>query len=158
MKLWIDAQLSPALAQWITDHFEGIEAIAVRELGLRDAEDAEIFEAARQARVIVMSKDSDSHLSCGGGREGVAGVTEAQEGILALACGQRQTVLRRQGSRNRAVVFSEECGVLPMVTAEWLAQTLYAAVLSRRGWSRWLACISRSLHSLRRSVLGFRFF
>lgn len=59
MKLWIDAQLSPALARWITEHFEGIEAIAVRDLGLRDAEDAEIFEAARQANAIVMSKDSD---------------------------------------------------------------------------------------------------
>ena len=59
MKLWIDAQLSPALARWITDHFEDIEAIAVRELGLRDAEDAEIFEAARQAKAVVMSNDSD---------------------------------------------------------------------------------------------------
>ena len=59
MKLWIDAQLSPALARWITAHFEGIEAIAVRALGLRDMEDAEIFEAARQANAVVMSKDSD---------------------------------------------------------------------------------------------------
>lgn len=59
MKLWIDAQLSPALARWITDHFEDLEAIAVRELGLRDAVDTEIFEAARQAHAVVMSKDSD---------------------------------------------------------------------------------------------------
>jgi predicted nuclease of predicted toxin-antitoxin system len=59
VKLWIDAQLSPALARWITDHFEGLEAAAVRELGLRDVEDAEIFEAARQAKAVVMSKDSD---------------------------------------------------------------------------------------------------
>ena len=59
MKLWIDAQLPPELARWITNHFEDIEAIAVRELGLRDAEDAEIFEAARRAHAVVMSKDSD---------------------------------------------------------------------------------------------------
>lgn len=59
MKLWIDAQLSPALARWITEHFEGIEAVAVRDLGLRDAEDAEIFQGARQADAVVMSKDSD---------------------------------------------------------------------------------------------------
>ena len=59
MKLWIDAQLSPALAQWITTHFNGIEAVAVRELGLRDAEDVEIFQAARQENAVVMSKDSD---------------------------------------------------------------------------------------------------
>jgi len=59
VKLWIDAQMSPALARWITAHFEDLEAIAVRELGLRDAEDAEIFEAARQAKAVVVSKDSD---------------------------------------------------------------------------------------------------
>lgn len=38
MKIWIDAQLSPALATWLTNEF-GIEAKAVRELGLRDATD-----------------------------------------------------------------------------------------------------------------------
>ena len=52
MKLWIDAQLSPSLAPWISSNFEGIEALAVRELGLREAEDAEIFEAARQANIM----------------------------------------------------------------------------------------------------------
>jgi len=31
----------------------------VRDLGLRDAEDIDIFEAARQANAVVMSKDSD---------------------------------------------------------------------------------------------------
>ena len=59
MKLWIDAQLSPALARWITAHFEDVEAMAVRELGLRDAEDPEIFQAAGRASAVVMSKDSD---------------------------------------------------------------------------------------------------
>ena len=43
MKLWIDAQFSPALAEWITESFAGIEAIAVRELGMRDADDPVIF-------------------------------------------------------------------------------------------------------------------
>jgi predicted nuclease of predicted toxin-antitoxin system len=59
VKLWIDAQLSPALASWINLQFDGIEASAVRDLGFRDAEDEEIFRAARQADAIVMSKDSD---------------------------------------------------------------------------------------------------
>ncbi|MCH8277189.1 MAG: DUF5615 family PIN-like protein [Bacteroidetes bacterium] len=59
MRIWIDAQFAPSLALWINEHFEGLDAIAVRELGLRNAEDAEIFEAARQARSVVMSKDSD---------------------------------------------------------------------------------------------------
>ena len=46
MTIWVDAHLSPAIAAWITSTF-GIEAIALRDLGLRDAEDPEIFEAAR---------------------------------------------------------------------------------------------------------------
>jgi predicted nuclease of predicted toxin-antitoxin system len=58
MKIWINAQLSPAIANWIAKTF-AVEAIAVRDLGLRDATDKEIFTAARDAAVIVMTKDSD---------------------------------------------------------------------------------------------------
>ena len=56
--IWIDAQLSPALAGWINKHFE-IDANAVRDLGLRDAEDEHIFAEARKAHAVVMTKDSD---------------------------------------------------------------------------------------------------
>jgi len=35
MKIWIDAQLAPALAAWITKTL-GVSASAVRDLGLRD--------------------------------------------------------------------------------------------------------------------------
>ncbi|ARA94135.1 hypothetical protein AWN76_013880 [Rhodothermaceae bacterium RA] len=55
---WIDAQLSPALAPWIGAHFREIEAFSVRYLGLQEAEDREIFEAARAAGAVVMTKDS----------------------------------------------------------------------------------------------------
>ncbi len=48
MNIWIDAQLPPTLACWITNNFE-VEAAALRDLGLRDARDIEIFEAARVA-------------------------------------------------------------------------------------------------------------
>ena len=34
-------------------------AVAIRERGLRDAEDKEIFEAARQEKAVVMTMDSD---------------------------------------------------------------------------------------------------
>ena len=62
MKLWLDAQLSPEMAEWITEHF-GVEAVAVRDVGLRDASDVEIFKAAKQANVVLITKDSDfSHL------------------------------------------------------------------------------------------------
>jgi predicted nuclease of predicted toxin-antitoxin system len=58
MIIWIDAHLSPALATWITNTF-GVTAVALRDLGLRDAEDPEIFEAAKAQGAIVMTKDSD---------------------------------------------------------------------------------------------------
>ncbi len=58
MKLWIDAQLPPALARWLTETFL-LEAHSLRDLGLRDAKDLEIFMAARAENVIIMTKDSD---------------------------------------------------------------------------------------------------
>lgn len=58
MNIWIDAQMSPAIAAWMSSTF-AVNAIAIRELGLRDAEDKEIFEAARLANVVVMTKDND---------------------------------------------------------------------------------------------------
>ena len=58
MTIWLDAQLSPAIATWISLQY-GVSAIALRDLGLRDATDQEIFFAARVADAIVMTKDSD---------------------------------------------------------------------------------------------------
>jgi predicted nuclease of predicted toxin-antitoxin system len=58
VRIWIDAQLSPGLARWIRDTF-GIDTQAVRDVGLRNAKDPTIFKAAREARVVVMSKDED---------------------------------------------------------------------------------------------------
>jgi predicted nuclease of predicted toxin-antitoxin system len=57
--IWIEAQLSPALARWIHETFH-IETQAVRDLGLRNAKDPVIFKAAREAGVVVMSKDPES--------------------------------------------------------------------------------------------------
>ncbi|MEB3826146.1 DUF5615 family PIN-like protein [Phormidium sp. CCY1219] len=58
MKIWIDAQLPPTLASWLTETF-GLEARALRDLGLRDAQDIEIFAAARAENVVIITKDSD---------------------------------------------------------------------------------------------------
>ncbi|WP_019502694.1 DUF5615 family PIN-like protein [Pseudanabaena sp. PCC 6802] len=58
MKIWIDAQLPPTLVNWLIDNFD-LEAVALRDLQLRDAKDTEIFEAARLANVVIMPKDSD---------------------------------------------------------------------------------------------------
>jgi predicted nuclease of predicted toxin-antitoxin system len=58
MIIWIDAQLPPTLAIWLVETF-GVTAISLKELGLRDAKDIEIFEAARQPNLVIMTKDSD---------------------------------------------------------------------------------------------------
>jgi predicted nuclease of predicted toxin-antitoxin system len=56
--VWVDAQLSPALAAWLTSTFK-IEAYSVRYLGLRDAKDQEIYLAAREAGAVLFTKDRD---------------------------------------------------------------------------------------------------
>ncbi|PZO57655.1 MAG: hypothetical protein DCF15_06625 [Phormidesmis priestleyi] len=58
MTIWVDAHLSPGISVWIYNTLR-IEAIALRDLGLRDAEDTEIFESAKTQQAIVMTKDSD---------------------------------------------------------------------------------------------------
>jgi predicted nuclease of predicted toxin-antitoxin system len=56
--VWIDAQLSPALAPWMAERF-GVEVYSLKFLGYRDAADEEIFRAAREAGAAVMTKDGD---------------------------------------------------------------------------------------------------
>ncbi len=58
MTFWIDAQLSPSVALWITNTF-GFVSHSVNYLGLRNATDETIFWAARQANVVVITKDND---------------------------------------------------------------------------------------------------
>ena len=58
MIVWLGAQLSPCLARGIEETF-GVECFHVRDLGLRDAEDPEIFQKARDAGAVVMTKDED---------------------------------------------------------------------------------------------------
>ncbi len=56
--IWVDAQLPPSLAPWLRERYS-ISAFSLRELGLRDAEDLQIFEAARIQDALLISKDSD---------------------------------------------------------------------------------------------------
>ena len=58
MIIWIDAQLSPELASWLADRF-AIEARHVRDFDLVGATDPLIFEAARRAGAVVVTKDRD---------------------------------------------------------------------------------------------------
>lgn len=50
--------MSPAVAAWLTQNF-AVHAAPLRDLGLRDATDREIFFAARRESAVVMTKDSD---------------------------------------------------------------------------------------------------
>ena len=56
--IWLDAHLSPRVAKWITAHFSE-PATPVRDLGLREADDSAIWDAARQTGVILLTKDGD---------------------------------------------------------------------------------------------------
>ncbi|MGD0094376.1 MAG: DUF5615 family PIN-like protein [Planctomycetota bacterium] len=58
MTVWVDAHLSQALAPWLARTF-GVKAVHLRELGLRDAKDFPIFQAARIAKAVVLTKDAD---------------------------------------------------------------------------------------------------
>lgn len=49
---------SAAVAPWLAATF-GVKVVAVRDLGLREADDSPIFTAARTAGAVVMTKDSD---------------------------------------------------------------------------------------------------
>jgi len=60
VKIWLDAQLSPAIATWMEAGFEIEEAFAVQvDPDLRAMKDREIFDMARGAAAVVMTKDRD---------------------------------------------------------------------------------------------------
>lgn len=85
--IWVDAQLSPALAPWIRETF-GIPCTSLRDLGLRDATDLRIFQEARDQTAIVMTKDVDF------------AVLQAQRGappqIIWLTCGNTSNARLRE--------------------------------------------------------------
>ncbi len=58
MIVWVDAQFSPTIAAWLAEAFS-LDAHALQGLGLRDAEDESIFQAARAANAIVITKDAN---------------------------------------------------------------------------------------------------
>lgn len=57
MRFLVDAQLPPALANWIAD--KGHSASAVRDQGLRNSDDGSIANFAENNDWIVVTKDED---------------------------------------------------------------------------------------------------
>lgn len=57
MRFLVDAQLPPALALWLRE--AGYDAQAVREVGLRDADDTVIWRHALAHGWVIVTKDED---------------------------------------------------------------------------------------------------
>ncbi|MDQ2859988.1 MAG: DUF5615 family PIN-like protein [Pseudomonadota bacterium] len=68
MRFIVDAQLPPALAEWLRER--GHQAAACRDLGLRDADDRSIWERAGSDRAIIITKDEDFAILAGSDRQG----------------------------------------------------------------------------------------
>jgi len=62
VKLIVDAQLPPALAVMLRQ--QGLDAVAVREIGLREAKDAAIWQYALDHQAAIVSKDEDFAERC----------------------------------------------------------------------------------------------
>jgi len=60
--IWVDAQLSPAIAEFIEREL-GVPSASVRRLGLMGAKDAEIFEAARAVDAVVPARRTSARVS-----------------------------------------------------------------------------------------------
>lgn len=57
MKFLVDAQLPPALALWLRE--AGHDAQPVRDVGLREAEDSDLWNHALSTGAIIITKDED---------------------------------------------------------------------------------------------------
>lgn len=59
VKVWLDANLDPAIAPFLGSQFN-VFVSHIRELGLQQSTDVQLFEAARRLQVtLIVSKDSD---------------------------------------------------------------------------------------------------
>lgn len=57
MKLLFDQNVSPRLVRWLADIYP--DSVHIREVGLRDADDADIWDYAKLNGFTIVSKDSD---------------------------------------------------------------------------------------------------
>ena len=91
MIVWVDAHLSPRIARWLSSQFT-VQAVPVRNLGMREATDQQIFEAAlafdqsrRLAKVIHETSTLRGKVSAGlyvGEREQVPHTTMGPEHLI----------------------------------------------------------------------------
>lgn len=59
MTFWLDAHLDPELAPWMGARF-GVNVKALRDIGLRDADDDVLFAAGKRfGPTVIVTKDAD---------------------------------------------------------------------------------------------------
>lgn len=58
MRIWLDAQLSPKLANWMRATFD-VRAFSLRDLEMREAKDERIFLRAKAEVDAILTKDED---------------------------------------------------------------------------------------------------
>jgi predicted nuclease of predicted toxin-antitoxin system len=85
VKFLVDAQLPPALAYWLIE--AGCEAQAVREIGLREAEDGVIWRHAQAHGLVIVTKDEDFALR--------VQATESGPGVVWLRVGNTSNAALR---------------------------------------------------------------
>ena len=83
-----------AIATWIENTFK-IRAFAIRDIGLRDAEDLEIFTAAKAQDVIFMTKDNDF--------VDLVERLDAPPKIVWLTCGNTSNIRAKRNSKCHAI-------------------------------------------------------
>jgi predicted nuclease of predicted toxin-antitoxin system len=62
VKLIVDAQLPPVLAEALRE--QGVEAVAVRDIGLREAKDGVTWQYAVEHSATIVTKDEDFAQRC----------------------------------------------------------------------------------------------
>jgi predicted nuclease of predicted toxin-antitoxin system len=98
--LWLDNQLPPALAAWMRATLS-VDTIPIRDLNLHRASDHEIFMAARNAHVVVMTKDADF--------VGLVDQHGAPPQVILVTCGNTSN------ARLRRLIETVWPSVLPMI-------------------------------------------
>ena len=87
-EFWLDNHLSPSLAIWMGETFPSVTARSVRNLGLGQASDSQIFEAAFAANAVMISKDSDFAAFAQGSGDGAQ--------VVWLTCGNTSNARLKQ--------------------------------------------------------------
>jgi predicted nuclease of predicted toxin-antitoxin system len=99
MKLLFDQNLSPKLLNDLPEEFAGSQH--VRNIGLRDASDTEIWNYARAKDYVIVSKDADFHQ-----RSFVSSHPPKVIGILGGNCPTGAIAALVRSSRERIITFS----------------------------------------------------